>query len=135
MGLFDFFRKKEEGINERTFNSKQYQDEITAYARTKYFESKQNYDTVQNLLATKGLNNEQVDFIIQRVRELNSKMTEKFQQDLDSGKITDIKVIPNPEHQKGNTDQEQVDKYIAFGAYQMDRGDLDNALELFDKAI
>lgn len=62
-------------------------------------------------------------------------MTENLQRDLDSGKITDIKVIPNSEHQKGNTDQDQVDQYIAFGAYQMDRGDLENALELFDKAI
>ncbi len=62
-------------------------------------------------------------------------MVNDFQADLDSGFISEIKITPNPEHTKGNTDQDQIDRYIGYGAYQMDRGDLDNALELFDKAI
>lgn len=49
--------------------------------------------------------------------------------------ISEIKIVPNPEHTSGNTDRDQIDRYIGYGAYQMDRGDLDNALELFDKAI
>lgn len=135
MGLFDFFKKEKKGIDETTFNSKQYQEEILAFAQIRYFEAGQNYETVKSELIEKGLSDRQRLLTIIKLMKLNSEMKNNFQRDLDSGKITDIKIKPNAEHQKGNVDQDQVDKYIGFGAYQMDRGDLDNALELFDKAI
>lgn len=135
MGLFDFFKSKKKGIDETTFDSNQYQTEILAFAQMKYFENGQNYKVVQDELTTQGLSDEQNDIIVQSLKQLNSKMTNEFVEELDSGKITGLKIIPNTEHNKEIVDKDTVDKYIGYGAFQMDRGDLDNALELFDKAI
>lgn len=135
MGIFDFLKAKRNRINVSTFNSKQYQTEITALAQTFYFENNQNYKIVKKKLGKQGLDDNQCNLIIENLRKVNSKMVDEFQADLDSGEISEIKIHPNPEHKKGNVDKAQVDKYIGFGAYQMDRGDFDNALELFDKAI
>ncbi|NOT94649.1 tetratricopeptide repeat protein [Ferruginibacter sp.] len=135
MGLFNFFKPKKKGIDESTFNSSQYQNEILAFVQVKYFEHRQNYETVLAELEKQGLNNEQGYVVVENLKQLNSKMANEFQQELDSGRITEIKINPNPEHKRGRVDKDQVDKYIGYGAFQMDRGDLDNALELFDKAI
>ncbi|QXP78793.1 MULTISPECIES: hypothetical protein [Winogradskyella] len=135
MGIFDFLKPKKNGIDINTFNSKQYQTEITALAQTLYFENDHNYKIVKAKLGKQGLDDNQSNVIIENLKKINSKMVNEFQADLDSGKISEIKIQPNPEHKKGNVDKDQVDKYIGFGAYQMERGDLDNALELFNKAI
>ncbi|GGB66514.1 hypothetical protein GCM10007424_03100 [Flavobacterium suaedae] len=135
MKLFNFFNKKPKGIEDSKFNSQQYQIEILALARTVYFSEKQNYDVVKSELLKEGLNNKQSDLVIENLKRLNTATADKFDQDLASGKIKDIKIKPNSEHIKGEVDADTVDKYIGFGAWQMDRGDFDNALELFDKAI
>ena len=135
MGLFDFFKSKKKGIDETTFTSNQYQTEILAFAQMKYFENGQNYEVVKDELTAQGLSYEQNEIIVQSLKQLNSKMTNEFMEELDSGKITGLKIYPNTEHNKEIVDKDTVDQYIGYGAFQMDRGDLDNALELFDKAI
>ncbi len=134
MGLFDFF-KSSKGIESKKFNSEQYQLEILAFAHMTYFENNQKYPIVLEKLQEKGLSKVQAEHIVGKLKAKNAKMVSNFQEELDSGKITGIKVIPNEEHTKENTNKDQVDKYIGFGAYQLERGDLENALELFDKAI
>jgi tetratricopeptide (TPR) repeat protein len=86
-------------------------------------------------LLKEGLNIDQADIIISKLRNKVSKMVNDLQEELDSGFISEIKIKPNPEHTKGNVDKDQIDRYIGYGIYQMNRGDLDNAFELFDKAI
>jgi tetratricopeptide (TPR) repeat protein len=135
MGLFDFFKSKKKGIDETTFNSNQYQTEILAFAQMKYFENGQNYEVVKDELTAQGLSYEQNEIIVQSLKQLNSKMTNEFMEELDTGKISGLKIYPNTEHNKEIVNKDTVDKYIGYGAFQMDRGDLDNALELFDKAI
>ncbi|NOQ72419.1 MAG: tetratricopeptide repeat protein [Crocinitomix sp.] len=123
------------GIDQNTFNSEQYKNEITALAQTIYFENNHDYNIVKEKLTQEGLNHRQSRMIIENLKSVNSKMVNDFQGELDSGRITEIKIQPNPDHKKGTSDKDQVDKYIGYGAYQMNRGDLDNALELFDKAL
>lgn len=135
MGLFDFLKPKKKGVDEQLFNSKQFQIEITALAQKIYFENSQDYSLVKEKLSGEGLDENQRDSVIENLRRLNADMVKDFQNELDSGRIVDIKITPNPEHQKGKVSKDQVDKYIAYGAYQMELNYLENALELFDKAI
>jgi tetratricopeptide (TPR) repeat protein len=123
------------GIDENKFYEESYQSEILDFAQKAYFQNKHSYEAVEQDLLQEGLNHNQANEIISKLKKLNADMVNAFQQDLDSGLISEIKIIPNAEHTKENIEPDQVDKYIGFGAYQMDRGDLDNALELFDKAI
>lgn len=123
------------GVEINKFRSEDYQKEILEYAQKLYFQNNHRYEIVKHELFKDGLNREQADEIVEKLEKRNSEMVDDFQEKLDSGFISEIKIHPNPEHTKGNVDKDQVDKYIGFGAYQMDRGDLDNALELFDKAI
>lgn len=123
------------GIDDIKFRSAEYQNEIIAYAQNVYFQNHHRYETVKDILLKDGLNTSQADEIVNKLQERNAQMVNEFQDKLDSGEITEIKITPNPDHTKENTGQDQVDRYIAYGAYQMDRGDLDNALELFEKAI
>lgn len=123
------------GIDEKQFNSEKFQRELLDASHEFYFKNNHSYDAVKQDLTVKGLNDSQATEIISKLKAKINGMVDDFTQQLDSGKISEIKIKPNPEHVKGKVDSEQVDKYIAFGAYQMDRGDLENALELFDKAI
>lgn len=128
-------KPEEPGIDDIKFRSDAYQNEILTYAQNVYFQNHHQYGTVKDILLKDGLNTSQADEIINKLQERNAQMVNEFQEKLDSGEITEIKIKPNPDHTKENTGQDQVDRYIAYGAYQMDRGDLDNALELFEKAI
>ena len=123
------------GIDDIKFRSEAYQNEIITYSQNVYFQNHHQYETVKDILLKEGLNTSQADEIVDKLQERNAQMVNEFQDKLDSGEITEIKITPNPDHTKENTGQDQVDRYIAYGAYQMDRGDLDNALELFEKAI
>lgn len=125
----------QKGIDQETFNSDQYKKEITALAQTLYFENNHNYSIVKEKLLNQGLNENQCHSIVETLKVVNSKMVDDFQKELDSGRISEMKIQPNPDHKKRKVDQNQVDKYIGYGAYQLERGDLDNAIELFDKAI
>jgi tetratricopeptide (TPR) repeat protein len=150
MGLFDFFKKKSNSksqskkveskqskktVTDNVFNSLQYQKEMTAFAQMTYFENNHDYSIVTSKLIKEGLNQLQADKIIENLKRVNASMVENFQNDLDTGQIAEIKIEPNPEHKRGNVTKEQIDKYIGYGAYQMEQGNLENALELFDKAI
>lgn len=135
MGLFDFLKPKKKGIDKELFSTQQYQMEITALARVFYFENNHNYAVVKNKLGEEGLDEIQCDIVIDNLKRLNAKMVDDFQNELDSGRIKSIKITANPEHQKGKVNDDQVDRYIGYGAFQMERGDLENALELFDKAL
>ncbi len=128
-------QSKNSGIEEIKFNNEDYQKEVLEYAQKLYFQNNHRYEIVKHELFKDGLSNEQADEIVEKLQRINSEMVNDFQKDLDSGLISEIKIQPNPEHKKGNVDKEQIDKYIAYGAYQMERGDLENALELLDKAI
>jgi tetratricopeptide (TPR) repeat protein len=108
---------------------------MLAYAQTVYFQNKQSYDAVKTELSNQGLSDTQTAELIENLRGLNAAMVNDFQEKVDSGEIIDIKIKPNDEHVKGNVDADQVDRYIGYGAYQLERGDLDNALELLDKAL
>ena len=110
-------------------------DSYVNQAQKIFFENNHSFEIVSQELFDLGLNLDQVDEIIEALKSKNDSMINDFQQQLDSGSIAEIKIHPNPEHTKENVDKNQVDKYIGFGAYQLDRGDLDNALQLFDKAI
>ncbi len=123
------------GIDQTKFESEKYQREILDYVQNFYFKNNHSYESVKTELLKEGLSIEQVEEIVVKLENINSEMVNEFQEKLDSGIISDIKIKPNSEHIKGNVDKEQVDKYIGYGAYQMERGDLENALELFDKAI
>ncbi|WP_163411370.1 tetratricopeptide repeat protein [Flavobacterium ajazii] len=123
------------GIEEIKFNSEDYQKEILDYAQKLYFQNNHRYEIVKHELFKDGLSNEQADEVVEKLQRKNSEMVNDFQKDLDSGLISEIKIQPNPEHKKENVGKEEIDKYIGYGAYQMERGDLENALELFDKAI
>lgn len=123
------------GIDDTKFNNAAYQNEILDYAQKLYFQNNQRYEIVKNELFKDGLSSKQAEEIVSKLEKKNSEMVNDFQQELDSGRIAEIKITPNPEHTKGNVGIDQVDKYIGYGAYQTDRGYLDNALELFDKAI
>jgi tetratricopeptide (TPR) repeat protein len=135
MGIFDFFKKKKPAVDDQLFYSQQYQTEMLAYAQTVYFQKKQSYDAVKSELSNQGLSNAKVAELIEKLKGLNATMVTDFQNKIDSGEIIDIKIKPNDEHVKGEVDADQVDKYIGYGAYQLERGDFDNALELFDKAL
>lgn len=128
-------RSKNSGIEEIKFNNEDYQKEILDYAQKLYFQNNHRYGIVKHELFKDGLSNERADEIVEKLQRKNSEMVNDFQKDLDSGLIAEIKIQPNPEHKKGDVNKEQIDKYIGYGAYQMERGDLENALELFDKAI
>lgn len=152
MGIFDFLWKKNSGIEESKFNSSQFQHEVCALALAEIEGNGLNPDVAIYELEKLGLSNEQIKYVLDKINiflekekesnngvygsinELKPQETD-FQKALDSGAISEIKIIPNPDHIRENTDSDQVDKYIGFGAYQMDRGDFDNALELFDKAL
>lgn len=123
------------GIDDAKFDSEVYQNEILDYAQKLYFQNNHRYEIVKHELFKDGLSSKQAEEIVSKLENKNSEMINDFQEKLDSGIITEMKIKPNPEHTKGNVDKDQVDKYIGYGAYQMERGDLDNALELFDKAI
>lgn len=135
MGLFDFLKPKKKRIDDETFNSEQYRREILAFAKNIYFEQKLQYENVEVALQKQGLDGPQTAQVIESLKRLNEHAVTDFNQVLDSGEIVDIKITPNPEHVKGNVEPDQVDKYIGYGAFQMERGDLENALELFDKAL
>lgn len=117
------------------FKDEAYLQEILAYTQDVYFHNNYSYDVVRKELAKKGLDSRQIELIIVKHEAIKEEMVKDFQEKTDSGVISEIKITPNPEHTKGSADKDQVDKYIGFGAFQIERGDLDNALELLDKAI
>lgn len=123
------------GIDNNLFESNKYQEEIFSKAENLYQKNILNYELVKFKLLKEGMNVSQADLIISKLYKKVSEMVNDFQEKLDSGIISEIKIQPNPEHKKGNVDKDQIDRYIAYGAYQMEHGNLDNALELFDKAI
>jgi tetratricopeptide (TPR) repeat protein len=135
MGLFDFFKLKKKGIDNNLFFSDSYLMEITALAEMYYLENNHDYSIVMKKLENDGLDEFQCNHIVERLKWSIAKKVKIFQNELDSGAIEEIKIIPNPEHKKGKVDQKTIDRYISFGAFQIDQGYLDNALELLDKAI
>jgi tetratricopeptide (TPR) repeat protein len=123
------------GIDEKLFQTETYQNNILVKAENLYQKNILNYELVKFNLLKEGLNISQADIIIDKLYKKVTEIVNDFQNKLDSGEISEIKIIPNPEHTKGNVDDDQIDRYIAYGASQMDKGYLDNALELFNKAI
>lgn len=135
MGIFDLFKKKKPAVDDQLFNSQQYQTEMVAYAQNMYFQNKQSYEAAKTELSNKGLSDVQITELIEKLKSVNATMVNDFQQKIDSGEIIDIRITPNNEHVKSKVDADQVDRYMGYGAYQLERGNLDNALELLDKAL
>lgn len=130
------FIQQENKIPEPSVNTtKAYDPAFLDYLQKLFFENNQSYEAVKKILENDGYNKKETDEIISQLKMINTKMVNNFQEELDSGRITEIKITPNPDHTKENASPDQADKYIGFGAYQMERGHLENALELFDKAI
>ncbi|WP_010521408.1 tetratricopeptide repeat protein [Aquimarina agarivorans] len=61
-----------------------------------------------------------------------STTKDNFEAELSSRGITNLEFSIN---EKSNPSQEDVDKYIGYAAFQIERGNLDNALDLLDRAI
>lgn len=116
------------------FISKQYELEITAMAWTIYHENGQDLEIVKQSLLNKGVNENQLDIVMNRMSNLNEKMASDFEQALSLGNIT-AEFIPNSAHNPGNTDENQIDRYIGYGAFQLQHKNYDNALDLLNKAI
>jgi len=139
MGLFNFFRKKNSTekavISDDIFQSQQYQVEILALAVTKYYELDHSYNAVGEFLESTGHSKGQSEIIIAKLKAEISKMVSEFEEAERTGKIAEIKIVPNEDHFKNIGDTKQADKYIAYGCYQMEKGHLENALELFDAGI
>jgi len=134
MKFFNFFNSNKK-IKATTFNTEQFQKEILEKATNWYFESKQNYELTAKKLTEEGLDKIQVENIIEKLKTQNQKRSTALSEEMNSGKIA-VKIKPiegglKPEQKT----KEVVDQYIGFGAFQMDNGDLENALELFNKAI
>lgn len=122
--------------NVELFESDEVRRDILEIAKTFFSENNQDYSIVKEKLSVDlNLNENESNAIIEELKVDISKMVEEFKEELNSGRIAELKIHPNSEHTKDNVDSLQVDKYIGYGIFQMDRGDFDNALELFDKAI
>jgi len=139
MGLFNFFRKKNSTekavISDDIFQSQQYQVEILALAVTKYYELDHSYNAVGEFLESTGHSKGQSEIIIAKLKAEINKMVSEFEEAERTGKIAEIKIVPNEDHFKNIGDTKQADKYIAYGCYQLEKGHLENALELFDAGI
>lgn len=81
-----------------------------------------------------GLNAGQVEVIVENMSILNQNMVSDFEQALSLGNIT-AEFTPNSAHNSGNTDEYQIDRYIGYGAFQLQHKNYVNALELLNKAI
>lgn len=69
MGLFDFFKRKK--INDETFNSEQFQNEILAFALWKFEEKGKNYNKVKTELFNINdfdLTEKQIEIIIEKLK-------------------------------------------------------------------
>ncbi len=107
---------------------------MSDYSLTVYTKNNHNYHVVKQELLKQGLSTSQSEQVISKLKLRMSAMVGDLQQQLDSGTIK-INITPNAEHVKGKVDADQIDKYIGYGAFQMEQGNLENAMELFDKAI
>ena len=117
------------------FNTEQFQVEMVALAESTYFQNNQNIGTVKHVLLKEGLSPAQAETIITKFSALNKNRVNEFEDKLASGEISIGAITPNPAHQPGNVDATQIDKYIGYGAFQMQNQNYSNAIELFNKAI
>ncbi|QXP78776.1 MULTISPECIES: tetratricopeptide repeat protein [Winogradskyella] len=135
MGLFDFLRKKNTGIELSKFNSQQFQTECCALALWKLKENNYNLDIAIKELRKIGLSNEQADAILQKVNKHTQKETELKLENTEFG-ISDeaLEKILN-----GVATKEQIkstlDKLFSFATYQGKNGKSKNAIDLFNKCI
>ena len=91
MGLFDLFKSRKKGIDEPTFYSKQFRNEILAFAQAKYLDHRQNYEAVNEELEKQGLNNEQCLIIIELLRKENLNIENISHHGMDSTKSIQLK--------------------------------------------
>ena len=116
------------------FNTPQFQAEYLALGQTVYFENGHDYEAVFNSYKKLGFQDEQCNLLVERLKEHISAMVHNYKNEVAAGNV-DIKIGRNPNHTKDNITPEDIDKYIAYGAHQMDGGYLENALELFNTAL
>ncbi len=128
MGTFDFSSSKNN--NNSNFNK----SELIELAKTLYHENNRDYLIVKKILIANGVKSDLSNSIIENLKTLNSKEIKDFDDELKSRGIENIEFSPNSTN-KNTTTKEEVDKYIGYGAFQIDRGNFTNALELLDKAI
>ncbi len=136
MGFFDFF-KPYKGIDEKIFNSEQFQLEALSFAHWKFNEYNGNYSKVRECLSEIELGESQKDKIIEKLKLINSK--DEFQP-----------LIQNIEKLLNSNEKEKAFD-LAFDAYKQNKenskylelliqvyqtyNDENKVLELFDKLI
>jgi tetratricopeptide (TPR) repeat protein len=139
MGLLNFFKKKNSEeileIGEDIFQSQHYQQNILASAIKKYYELDHSYDAIALSLKTQGHNDVQTETLLVKLKANINKMVSDYEDAERSGVISEIKITPNPKHFENIGDIKQADRYIAYGCYQMEKGYLENAIELFDAGL
>jgi len=105
MGIFDFFKKKRDaestmpknqrGMDEATFNSKQFRTEILAFALWKYNEHNENYDKVKvELRGLQNMNEQQIESVVDALQRWNNL---KNVQEVKAGQIWKYKTRANEE--------------------------------------
>ena len=70
MGIFDFLKKKNKGIDENKFLSNQFQNEICALALWKLKENNSNPYIAIKELKKVGLSDEQIDYVLEKTKKI-----------------------------------------------------------------
>lgn len=134
MGLFNFFRKNG-AIKPEKFKSEAFQKEILEKAHKWYLQNERQYDKTADKLKAEGLSSTQIEEILQKLKQRIKEMVQQVKEEMDSGNLR-VEMKPTDKIPDSAEDTKKtVDMHIGFGAFQMDKGEYDNALELFDKAI
>ncbi|MFD1553249.1 hypothetical protein DNU06_17365 [Putridiphycobacter roseus] len=134
MGIFDFLKKKNSGIEDSEFNSEQFQQHCYALAVWKLKESNNSNDAIRELKKI-GLNEVQVEIILKKAMNLIVKETESKLEHTEFG-ISDKSL---EEILSGKASKEQtkniLDKLFSFATFQSKKGKSQNAIDLFNKCI
>lgn len=135
MGIFDFLKKKNIGIEESKFNSQQFQNEICALALWKLEENKGNPDVAFNELKKIGLSDEQIDYILEKTKTIIDPEKSYNLQNTEFGISDDLlDRILKREISESET-KGYFDKLFSFATYQAQNGKEQNALELYQKCL
>ncbi|MDP9957002.1 tetratricopeptide (TPR) repeat protein [Epilithonimonas hungarica] len=135
MGIFDFLKKKNKGIDENKFLSNLFQNEICALALWKLKENNSNPYIAIKELKKVGLSDEQIDYVLEKTKKIIEPEQTFNIQNTDFGISDDLldKII-----KKEISDLEirnYFEKLFSFATYQAQNGKQKNALELYQKCL
>lgn len=134
MGIFNFF-KSNKGIKDSEFYSEQFQAEICALALWKLEENNFKSQQAEKELKKVGLNNNQIEFVLTKVKSISNRSDSIDIQNTEFGISDDLldKIV------KKEISEDEIkayfDKLLSFATYQAQQGKHKNALELFQKCL